>query len=180
MAGDDGTAEIERSRRVDIESDIKPIGGKSRSGAIRPFDQDQSVVGRFLPTQLDQLVGRFDAIEIGMDDGKFRPIIDLHQGEGRARHFGALILDELAHQRARERAFAGAKIARQGDDIIGPNEFGDIARQRGGFALAGQINMPDNRFDRLGHYDAFATRPLLCRAGKKQVTTVPSPGTDSI
>ena len=75
--------------RIEMQRDIEPFGSHEKSGPLGPFDEDEGVLRRFLPTQLAQLFLPRDAIEVGMNDGKTRTVIALHEREGGARYFRA-------------------------------------------------------------------------------------------
>ena len=90
---------------------------------------------------LDQLLGRIDAIEVGMHHRAARQVVDLHQGEGRARHFERIVAGEVADQRARERGLAGAEVARQRDHVAGREHGGDVARQPAGSAFVAENHL---------------------------------------
>ena len=84
------------------------------AGAIGPFDQDQRALRRLVPAELGQLRRVADAIEIGMHDREGRRVVELHQREGRARHFE---LGSPAISRIRARAKAVLPAPRSPESV---------------------------------------------------------------
>src|SRR5205823_12617730 len=125
-------------------------------------------------------------VEVGMDHGKARQRVTLHQRERRARHFEPLIPGEMPDQRACERRLSGAEIAGERDEIAGREHGGDIRREPARRRLGRQHEVLAGR--RQGglkvqcappSYSAAAARSATCSIGKAQATVVPRPTAES-
>ena len=114
-----------------VELDMDGIVRQSIAGSVGPFDQHHAAGDRLAETQFVEFRGRAKPVEVEMGDRQPR-LVDLHQREGRARHFEIGLIGHRPHQGARQRRLAGAEIALQSDDIAGAQHRGDIlAKQRG-------------------------------------------------
>ena len=121
VADDFGAAVIRAATRFREQRDVETVRRERRPGALRPFDQHQSALRRLLPAEFGEFRRALHAVEIGVNDGKGLGLIDLHQGEGRARRLQPGIAGETADQRAGEGGLARAEIAAQRHEIAGPD-----------------------------------------------------------
>ena len=71
--------------RVETNIDFKPVGWQRFGDPLRPFDDGDRVGDRFIPAEIVEFARAAQPIEVGVDHGATRRIVDLHQGEGRAR-----------------------------------------------------------------------------------------------
>ena len=74
-----------------------------------------------------------------MDDREARPVVDLHQSEGRARRLEFGVVEQRAQEGAGERGLAGAEVAGEGDEIARLHEARQVARQRQRRLLVDQV-----------------------------------------
>ncbi len=140
-------ARVGAAVRRRVEGDVEPIAGEAAAGPLRPFDEDERPVGRLLPTELRELGRLLDAEQVGVDDRELaavlhRALVDLEEGEGRARHLEIGLADEIADEGAREGRLAGAEVAGQGDEIAGLDERGDVGGKRDRRRLVGDVDQP--------------------------------------
>ena len=132
-----------------------------------------------------------------MDHRAARGVIDLHQGEGRARRLELRRLGEGADEAAGESGLAGSEIAGESDEVAGlePSRLrrGDGQSRR----LVRRLEAPNTRFfsytgetvHALYWTDCVLGGAMSCglaavapigSTGKMQVTVVPSRGAVSI
>ena len=128
-AGEHGKAPLALASGREVEADVEMLGLEPILGALRPFDERDGILGHLVPAELHQLVAAREAVEIRMDDGRARTVIDLHQGEGRARDLQLRLAGEKAHEGAGQRRLAGAEAAGQGHEIAGFQLLGQNARE---------------------------------------------------
>ena len=83
------------------EGDVEALRGQVGAEAFRPFDQRDALGEGVLCAQFEGVAGVGEAKEVKMIDRAVRDLIDLDQGEGRARHFLAATtgVDEGGGQR---------------------------------------------------------------------------------
>ena len=125
------------SRRMSSRSAVSAV-----AGALRPFDEGDGVLGASSQPSSTSSCGARQAVEIGVHDGHARRLVDLHQGEGRARHLEGGVAGEQPDQRPGEGRLAGAEAAREGDEIAGLQFVRENARQalRGGAVVSGSVS----------------------------------------
>ena len=136
-------AELRRQRKGDVET----AGRQQAGGAVGPFQQHHGAVGQIVEAELGQFRGARQPVQIGMHQREARQLIGLDEGEGRARHFDAVVAGQIADQRAGKGGLAGAEIAGQRHQIAGLERAGDIGHEGG-----------QRRLVRDGHSEACATR----------------------
>src|SRR5215475_6469579 len=103
------------SRAFDDKPHREPFFGQQVAEALGPFDQGDALGPRFLPAQLEDLLGRLQPVEVKMPEGAARRIVDFDQGEGRAWHDQRRIPGGRAQNGPRQRRLAGAQAALQGN-----------------------------------------------------------------
>ena len=131
-----------RSRGRERERDVEPFRGRVDAGALWPFDENERVLGHFLPAESLELRVRLQAEEIGMDQREALVLIDLHQGEGGARHLDRGIAQDRADQASGEGRLADAEPSGQGDEIAGADEACEVAGETRRLGLAGHHERP--------------------------------------
>ena len=164
---------------IDVEHDVEPASGRQPGpGAVGPFDQRDQPLDILDQADVVELVGRADAVEIGMEHGPARCLVALQQGEGRARRLELRVLGELAQDGAGEQGLAGAEMAGERDDVAGLQDRGEIAGERDGRGLVGEHEPMHARPRRVFAHSA-ASDSGMPSEGKTAVTRVPRPGAES-
>src|SRR5581483_10972237 len=80
------TQPARRRRGAEGEFDLESSGRKQGAETLRPFDQRYALGEGILDVELDRLLRVAQAVEIEMPYPPAGALVDLHQGEGRARH----------------------------------------------------------------------------------------------
>ncbi len=125
-----------------VKRDVEPFRGRVDAGALWPFDENERVLGHFLPAERLELGARLQAEEIGMDQREALVLIDLHQGEGGARHLDRGIAQDRADQASGEGRLADAEPSGQGDEIAGTDEACEVAGETRRLGFAGHHDRP--------------------------------------
>ena len=125
---------------VGVEGDVEPVAGEAAAGALRPFHDDQRAIGRLVPAEFGEFGGILDAKQVGVNDRELgavldHAVVDLKQREGRARHLERLVAGQRADEGAGEGGLAAAELAREGDEVAGLQQRGDVGGERHGRAL---------------------------------------------
>src|SRR5215831_4994106 len=116
----------------------EPFLGQQAAEALGPFDQGDTLGPRFLPAQLEDLLGRLQAVEVKMPEDAARRIVDFDQGEGRAWHDQRRIPRGGAQNGPCQRRLAGAQAALQGNDVARPKTPGERGAQALGCSFVRQ------------------------------------------
>src|SRR5471030_20797 len=140
---------------VDRKRHDQAVLGQEPTQPLRPFHERDAVGAGLLPAELEDLVGRFEAIEIEMPEGALRRVVDLDQRESRAGHDQPGIARNSAQDGTGKRRLAGAQAALQRHEVAGPQAPGQGGAQPlgGGFIRQGQ------RKSRHLSMPTFSTRP---------------------
>ena len=129
VAGHARMAELGLELGRERERDVEPVRRQEAVGAVGPFQQHDRALGQVVEAELGELRRAREPVEVGVDHGKSRQVVDLHQGEGRAWHFERPVACKMADHGARERGLAGAEIARERDQVARLERAGDVDHQ---------------------------------------------------
>ena len=110
IACEDGDSGGRPVSQIKVKGNVQPVRAGQPAKPVGPFHHQQGARAGLIPAQIKNFVFVFNAIEIRMDDGKARTLINLHQGEGGAGHFEVRLLCQPPDQRAGKAGFAGAQI----------------------------------------------------------------------
>lgn len=85
---------------------------------IRPFHDDQSAAFEVVvPSEIQQFVLLFDAVEVEMENVQSSARVFLHQGKGGARYFVAIT--QTFHHSLGQGGFPGSEVADKSNDVSG-------------------------------------------------------------
>ena len=127
----------------DLEGDVEPPVGQEASQPLRPLHQRHALAERLFQPELHRLLRRGEPVAVEMPDRRDGALIDLHQGEGRARHpLGpepGIPLPAL-DQRARKGGLARADAPDQPHRVALAERRRDLPGEPSGRGKIGQID----------------------------------------
>jgi hypothetical protein len=149
---ENGHAALAPAAGGEIQGDVEALLRQGVLGPLRPLHQGDGVLRRLVPAQLHQLASAGEPVEIRVHDGAARAVIDLHQGEGGARHLEARVACQDPHEGAGQGGLARPETPRQGEEVAGfqllGQDAGEILRRR----MVGERHDPGGlRCGVLGH-----------------------------
>src|SRR5581483_3566036 len=156
--------------------DLVPARRQQTGRPLRPFDDGGAALQGLVETDLPRLVRAGEAVEVEMGQRQPRRLVDLAERERRAWHLRRLVPHQGRDQRPCERGLAGAHLAGQSDDIAAPDLEGEEIGQPDHTGLI-EVERPLEAHARAASGAGSGLRMPL--SGKRTVTRVPSPGSDS-
>ena len=118
--------------------DLEAALRQQRAEPLGPLDQRDPLAEGVLDAELPSFFRGFEAVEVDMPDRRLGQFIDLHEGEGWARHL--LLATARADKGAGKAGLAAAEITLQCDDVTRRSQRGYSGGEPCGRGFIGQID----------------------------------------
>ena len=134
--------------KIKCETNIKTVRRSGFTQSVGPLHHQQRAFAGFVPAKINNFIGVFDPVKVGMDNRETRCFVDLHQCKSWAGNFQLRLAGQAANKRPRKGGFARAQIPRKRDQVIGTNQQDNLFGQLLRVLLMRQVHLPsgDLRF----------------------------------